>query len=772
MYTQRYILKPFFIFLLLLMGSKDIAYAQVYLFIGATDPSTGTEIFSVRNGAVIELYTRTINGTTANPLTNARLSYPIPVGTVYIPGSTTINNGTVPDVNGKMPFADIQGNVLGSGTLPAGGGSIDVKFRVQVIASSGAIAIGGIAKGTQGINNVIDNIAGILDVTGSTNPFYETSTADIAPTAMEPYTDLRKFGTATLPLYSGINGQCMDALTGTPLPQGSLLKNASAIAYHDASKRVYFVNDAPGDDLGYIELSGSGYAKTYTGYKLEPNTAAGYNITRMAFAADGYGYALTDNGQDLIRFDINSAVTPTISQLGPLVNDPSNGVNDVLAETGGDMFTDCNANLYLTTGTAKVYRINPNTKIAIYLGTIRNVPDSGINSAAADGSAGHVSIGGRFLPATGFPSNSRFEANLMTMNAVPITTSAPYETGGFSSASLPVYSHFLLTSHSYRNLSHHVGIVSGDTVEYTITVYNLGNINAAGVKLYNPIPDFAHYLPNSTTMSGYSVPDENGAMPFSIAGGHYVSSEDAPDGIVRPDERVVLIKFRVTTDPNQPICNNAQLVLPDINGNIINMPVEFTPDFSLGIQQPACFFSAGALRLAFTGTLSNSEPLLQWSVEKENDIDYYEVEYAAENSSSFSTVARVNAGTLPQNDHQLIDESNTLPGISNYRLKVMLKSGEISYSNTVQLNVPGSVQVRPNPFLETLNLQVQLKTAATVQVRLIDLNGRTAFATTEKLSAGANSLSLKVPADLTPGMYVLELLSGNKRLLQKKVIKQ
>lgn len=81
-------------------------------------------------------------------------------------------------------------------------------------------------------------------------------------------------------------------------------------------------------------------------------------------------------------------------------------------------------------------------------------------------------------------------------------------------------------------------------------------------------------------------------------------------------------------------------------------------------------------------------------------------------------------------------------------------------------------KVQPNPFHNELNLQVQLKTAEVVKLRLIDFYGRTVYSTSEKLGAGINSLRLPVPGGLATGMYLIELYAGNKQLLQKKLVKQ
>jgi uncharacterized repeat protein (TIGR01451 family) len=92
--------------------------------------------------------------------------------------------------------------------------------------------------------------------------------------------------------------------------------------------------------------------------------------------------------------------------------------------------------------------------------------------------------------------------------------------------------------------------------------------------------------------------------------------------------------------------------------------------------------------------------------------------------------------------------------------------------DAVQLSTEVFAKVQPNPFNKELNVQVQLNTEEVVKVRLIDFYGRTVYTSSQKLSTGVNSLHVPVPAALGSGMYVLELWTGNNRLLQKKLLKQ
>jgi uncharacterized repeat protein (TIGR01451 family)/fimbrial isopeptide formation D2 family protein len=89
-----------------------------------------------------------------------------------------------------------------------------------------------------------------------------------------------------------------------------------------------------------------------------------------------------------------------------------------------------------------------------------------------------------------------------------------------------------------------LGIVDpGDTLLYTITVYNYGNIPATLVELTDALPADTTYVANTTTLNSILVgqPDDGGV--FSLAGGLAISSSDltpplplAGEGTISPGE--------------------------------------------------------------------------------------------------------------------------------------------------------------------------------------------------------------------------------------------
>lgn len=707
-------------------------------------------------------------------ITNAKLYDHIPAGSSYVSGSTTLNGAAVADVSGSMPYTGtgslIRSASAGSGVL-APNGTATIKFRVTVTANGGTITNYATLEGTYNGNAFVQNTNTVftnLTADASCSTIYQSTTNTAA--GSPPYQYIRTVnttnGTGGSTLFNGATGPCYNAVTGASLSAGSVLVYTSGIAYDKASNRIYFVNNnsTAAQDLSYIDLNTSPVsAKRFVGYPLETTTGTGWNINRMAFASDGYGYAITSNSLDIIRFSIDPGTgLPVINRLGALINDAINGSNDILSEGGGDIFGDGSGNLYLIANSSKLYKINPNTRVATFLGSVSPFPGTS-NSIAIDAS-GKVYIGGAY--------QNVYTVNLATMAATSITggsTSNVWTNGDYTSCGFPVLAPALTANKTYTNLSGHPVVIGGDTVEYTIEVINTGNINAAGVKLYDGIPAAATYVQNSTRLNGTLVPDVSGAMPFSVPGGRFIKSPGEQDGIVKPGTaNKAVVTFRTKTAGLERICNQSRITLLDADGNTIF--VNSDDPSQPGSQNSTCFFSDGTLpvrNLTFTGSLLHNETLLQWSVIGEQDVLHYEVEYS-DDGNSFEQVGKVSAN---KSLHYNFTDRPRGSGVRYYRLKVVQVNSGHTYSRIIRLGINSiDVQVQPNPFGKEINVQVPLKTAETIQLRLLDVHGRPVATMTKKLSVGFHSISLET-SSVSAGTYILEVVAGSQRIYQKKLLK-
>ncbi|MFL5747506.1 MAG: T9SS type A sorting domain-containing protein [Niastella sp.] len=729
-------------------------------------------------------YTIIVTNLSALNITSATLFDNIPAGVSYVMGSTTMNGISAADVSGAMPFA-ITGGLINSPSFGAGilapNVSATITFRIKVTANGGSISNYATLQGiynfinfTQGTNTVFTNIT----ADAGCSVVYQCTT--IAPENSPGNGFYYRFiktldksnGEGGPILYDGENGPCFDAVSGAIIAS-RLMDYVAAIAYDKTTNRIYFVNNYasnPAEDLCYVDLNASPVcARQFTGYPLEPNVS--YSINRMAFASDGYGYAVTSHGDDLIQFSVSTVTgLPVITQLGPLINDAVNGANDVLGETGGDLFGDGSGKLYLIANSSKLYKINPATRVTTFLGSINPSPASSSNSIAID-PAGNVYIGGSYQDV--------YKVNLATMGGSSITggaTSNVWTSGDFTSCGFPVLSPALIANKTYRNTRGVPFVVGGDTVEYSIEVTNNGNINASGVKLFDSVPSATVYIPNSTAMNGVAVADVSGGMPFAITGGQFINSTGEQSGIVKPGTgNKIVVTFKAKANADMYVCNQSRITLLDGDGNTIF--VNSDDPAQPGSQNATCFYTSGVLAvnsLNFRGSLVNNQSLLKWSLQENENIACYELEYA-DVPDHFKTTGKITARHEGNklSDYQFPDKVNTTADNRFYRLKIVQQNGRYTYSGIIFLSLKDvGMQVYPNPFHKEINVQLQLKTAELVKFRLIDFYGKEVYASAQSFTTGYQSVSLTMPAGCRPGMYVLEVSDAKGRLLQQKLLKK
>lgn len=164
---------------------------------------------------------------------------------------------------------------------------------------------------------------------------------------------------------------------------------SAACAYDKKYNRLYYTPMGIAQ-LRYIDLK----AKTPKVYFFEDEAFGvvkgrgdvASQITRMVIAADGNGYALSNDANHLIRFTIKKK--PEITDLGGLNDDLTNGSRSVHSSSnfGGDMIADKEGNIWLIGANRSVYKIDVNSRQASYVGSIKGLPRGfSTNGAIAEG---------------------------------------------------------------------------------------------------------------------------------------------------------------------------------------------------------------------------------------------------------------------------------------------------------------------------------------------------------------------------------------------------
>ena len=125
--------------------------------------------------------------------------------------------------------------------------------------------------------------------------------------------------------------------------------------------------------------------------KYDPKFAG--PISRMVIAPDDFGYTITNDGTHLFRFSTNGA--PVLQDLGDLVDDPLNKemtIHSPCTNSGGDVIADDAGNLFLITGSNKVYKVEIATRLTTYLATLSGLPAKFTTSGVAVSDEGKLLI--------------------------------------------------------------------------------------------------------------------------------------------------------------------------------------------------------------------------------------------------------------------------------------------------------------------------------------------------------------------------------------------
>ena len=193
--------------------------------------------------------------------------------------------------------------------------------------------------------------------------------------------------------------------------------NSAAMAYDRKHERLYYTPMGI-NQLRYIDLKSN---KIYY-FENEPfgvvnGLGDGANqICRMVIASDGNGYALTNDGNHLIRFTTDK--NPVITDLGALTDDAANGKYTIHSRGGygGDMIADASGNLYVLTANRRVFKVVISSKVATYLGDIKGLPDGFTTNGAM------VEEGSKVIVASSESSIGYFRFDLTTLQAEKVST--------------------------------------------------------------------------------------------------------------------------------------------------------------------------------------------------------------------------------------------------------------------------------------------------------------------------------------------------------------
>ena len=229
----------------------------------------------------------------------------------------------------------------------------------------------------------------------------------------------------TTPLTDSRFGNLANAAFGT---------GVAAAAYDKRHDRLYYT-PMFFDQLRYIDLKTMNvYFVNGSNFSGEVSKAADQSniITRMVIADDGNGYALTNDGNHLIRF--STGKKPEIADLGALVDAADNkgvSVHNSCSSFGGDMIADNDGNLVVFSARNNVFQVNIESKVATHLGTISGLPATFTTNGAA------VDENNTILISSAVDASSLYTVDPKTWTATALkSTGVPWHTADLANSNI------------------------------------------------------------------------------------------------------------------------------------------------------------------------------------------------------------------------------------------------------------------------------------------------------------------------------------------------
>ncbi len=172
----------------------------------------------------------------------------------------------------------------------------------------------------------------------------------------------------------------------------------AAAAYDKKHDKLFFTPMRIGE-LRWLDLSIKGENQKFYTDKSHLLNALNLmdeanHITRMDIAADGNGYAITNDGNHLIRFTTGKKTV--ITDLGNLVDAESNingiSIHNKCTSWGGDMVADAYGKLYIISANHQIFKVDIDSRITTHIGTITGLPANYTTNGAAVDADGNIVV--------------------------------------------------------------------------------------------------------------------------------------------------------------------------------------------------------------------------------------------------------------------------------------------------------------------------------------------------------------------------------------------
>lgn len=165
--------------------------------------------------------------------------------------------------------------------------------------------------------------------------------------------------------------------------------------------------------------------------------------------------------------------------------------------------------------------------------------------------------------------------------------------------------------------------------------------------------------------------------------------------------------------------------------------------------------------------------LLKWTTEGETNSKAFIIERSAEGQAWTAVASVPAAGNTTRRKNYQYEDEKPLGGTVFYRVKILDKNGRFEYTKAVSLQVPKTVRATAKAYINSSSaivLEPGNLLGKKALVQLVDVNGRIVASQTKNLLHPVQSV-LELP-NLKDGIYVLEVVSGREKFVQKLLLRK
>lgn len=178
----------------------------------------------------------------------------------------------------------------------------------------------------------------------------------------------------------------------------------------------------------------------------------------------------------------------------------------------------------------------------------------------------------------------------------------------------------------------------------------------------------------------------------------------------------------------------------------------------------------------FTGIQAQrraGDVIVKWDVASEMSMESYIIEHSLDgrNFNSLQQVSPANHTSISQSYNYL--DKNASKTDNFYRIRAISRGGRIQYSPIAKIgaiSTSGDIAIYPNPVVnKTMQLLISDQPAGKYALRLLAANGSQIALPSIQITEGAASLSVNLPANITPGIYKIQFICPSNNKIVKTI---